>query len=440
MRMTDRFELPVTAASAEAVADYVAAVDLLLSANPGADARLERALAADPDFALAQIARARLLQLQARIGEARAAAERATALAVRASTREQRHVEAIARAIAGDAPGALALVREHAAEYPRDALPLSLALGVFGLLGFSGRRDHHEAQLALLEGLAPHWPEDWWFLGISRVGRDRDRCRGDGHAARRTLARTQPAQRAWRASAGARLFRSGRCRGRRRALSRIGCRATSAPAICTAICRGIWHCSNWPAATATRAMAVYRDAIRPAVALSVPMLSLADSASFLWRWQIYGTRPALADEWKEVAVHARRHFPRASLAFADLHAALAEAATGDDAAVESRIAGLNQLAAEGKLPSGEVAPALCAAAAALARADPAKAAAVLEAALADLPRVGGSHAQREVFEDALIIADLKSGRPENAARLLRARLARRPSTRDEDWLRRCSRP
>ena len=27
------------------------------------------------------------------------------------------------------------------------------------------RRDHHEAQRALLEELAPHWPEDWWFTG-----------------------------------------------------------------------------------------------------------------------------------------------------------------------------------------------------------------------------------------------------------------------------------
>jgi hypothetical protein len=58
----------------------------------------------------------------------------------------------------------LAVVREHIAEYPRDALPLSLALGVFGLLGFSGRRDHHEAQLALLEELAPRWGNEWWFL------------------------------------------------------------------------------------------------------------------------------------------------------------------------------------------------------------------------------------------------------------------------------------
>ena len=165
MELTDRFDQPVSAASAAAVGEYIAAVDLLLSANVGADVTLERALAADPDFALAHIARARLLQLQVRIGEARVAAQRALQLAARLSARERRHIAAIATAIEGNAPGALALVREHAAEYPRDALPLSLALGVFGLLGFSGRRDHHEAQLALLEELAPSWPEDWWFSG-----------------------------------------------------------------------------------------------------------------------------------------------------------------------------------------------------------------------------------------------------------------------------------
>jgi hypothetical protein len=58
----------------------------------------------------------------------------------------------------------MALIEEHVDEYPRDALVLSLALGVFGLLGFSGRADFHEAQLALLQRLAPRWDEDWWFL------------------------------------------------------------------------------------------------------------------------------------------------------------------------------------------------------------------------------------------------------------------------------------
>jgi len=138
---------------------------LLLSANLGAEEQLESAVAADPDFALAHIAYARLLQLRARMPEAKAAAAKARALREGVTQRERQHIDAIALAVDGAAVEALAMVRAHAAQYPRDALPLSLALGVFGLLGFSGRRDHHEAQLALLEELAPHWDNDWWFLG-----------------------------------------------------------------------------------------------------------------------------------------------------------------------------------------------------------------------------------------------------------------------------------
>jgi hypothetical protein len=59
------------------------------------------------------------------------------------------------------------------------------------------------------------------------------------------------------------------------------------------------------------------------------------------------------------------------------------------------------------------------------------------AALADLPRIGGSHAQREVFEDSLIFAYLRSGQPGKAEPLLRSRLSRRPSARDEAWLAQC---
>ena len=184
-------------------------------------------------------------------------------------------------------------------------------------------------------------------------------------------------------------------------------------------------------------MAVYCDAIRPTVALSAPMLSLADSASFLWRWEIYDAAPALGTEWSEVAAHARQHFPRASLAFADLHAALTEAATGDQASLQQRIAGLQVLVDAGGLPAGEVAPALCAAIARLARGEAREAVDGLEAALADLPRIGGSHAQREVFDDTLIVAELRSGQRDRAAALLRARLARRPSARDRMWLQSC---
>jgi hypothetical protein len=169
------------------------------------------------------------------------------------------------------------------------------------------------------------------------------------------------------------------------------------------------------------------------------MLVLADSASFLWRWRFYGAAPSLEQEWAEVAAHARRHFPRASLAFADLHAALGEAAIGDEDGVRGRIAGLEGLARDGRLPPGEAAAALCAGTAALGRGDSAEAARLLEAALDDLPRIGGSHAQREIVEDSLIVAFLGSGQSGKAARLLRSRLARRPSARDERWLALCER-
>jgi hypothetical protein len=168
------------------------------------------------------------------------------------------------------------------------------------------------------------------------------------------------------------------------------------------------------------------------------MLVLADSASFLWRWRFYEMGSSLDQEWAEVAVHARRYFPKASLAFADIHAALAEAGTGDEDGLQSRITGLQSLASDGRLPPGEVAPNLCAGMAALGRGGNAEAVQILERAIADLPRIGGSHAQREIVEDSLIIAHVRSGQSAKAASLLRTRLGRRPSARDEAWLALCS--
>ena len=437
MLLKDRFELPVTCATAAAVEDYVAAVDLLLSAWPGAEARLERALAADPDFALAHIARARLLQLRANVPDAKEAAARAQSFANRVTARERRHIEAIALSINGAASDALALVRAHASEYPRDALPLSLALGVFGLLGFSGRRDHHEAQLDLLQELAPHWGDDWWFLGylgwayietgeVAKGTRLVERSlAGNPHNAHAAHQRVHGFFESGDAVGGA-GFVEDWLKGYDRA-GHLHCHLS-------------WHLALFEFARGNveRSRMIYLDAIRPSAAQAAPMLVLADSASFLWRWRLYGASPSLDEEWAAVAAHARRHFPRAGLAFADLHAAFAEAATGDDSSLQGRIAGMQSLARDGRLPPGEVAPALCAGAASLGRGDYADAARVLEAALVELPRIGGSHAQREVFEDSLIVAYLRSAQSARASRLLRSRLDRRPSVRDEAWLALCS--
>src|ERR1700736_4919948 len=437
MGLTDRFGPSLSTVSAEAVASYFAGVDLLPSANVGVEAHLERAVAADPYFALAHIARARMLQLRARMPEAKVAVTRARELCEGVTARERQHIAAIALAVDGAAVEALAAVRSHASEYPRDALPLSLALGVFGLLGFSGRRDHHEAQLALLEELAPHWDDDWWFLGyLGWAYIETGQVAAGTRLVERSLAgNPRNAHAAHQRVHG--FFEAGDTSG---GANFIRAWLSDYDRAGHLHCHLSWHLALFELARgdAARARATYLDSIRPSVAQSAPMLSLADSASFLWRWRLYGAAPPLDQQWGEVAAHARRHFPQASLAFADLHAALAEAATGDDEFVQRRIGGLHYLARDGRLPSGNVAPALCAGAAALARGANAEAARLLEAALADLPRIGGSHAQREAFEDSLIFAYLRSGQPGKAEPLLRSRLSRRPSARDEAWLARSS--
>ena len=109
---------------------------------------------------------------------------------------------------------------------------------------------------------------------------------------------------------------------------------------------------------------------------------------------------------------------------------MAEAATGSHAALDRRITQLEQRASEGKLLPGIVIPTLCRAIAAYSRGDDAESIALLETALPDLPRIGGSHAQREVFEDTLIAACMRAGRHDRARALLEARMARRPSGQD----------
>ena len=433
MALTDRFGLALTTDSPHAVESYIRAVDLMLSANAGAETLLDAALDADPDFALAHIARGRLCHVQARIPEGKEAATRARDLAERVTPRERGHIETIALVIDGLGAQAMARLEAHAADYPRDALALSPALGVFGLLGFSGRVDHHEAQLALLLRLAPQWDEDWWFLtylGWARIETG-DVATG-AHEVERALAlnphnafaahaRAHGYYEAGDAESGA-AFIEAWLPGYDRQ-SQLHCHLS-------------WHRALFELACGRpeQARALYEDAIRPAVSYAPPLFNLADAASFLWRWKIYGEMPPLDDAWGEVIAHAARNFPRAGIPFADVHAALAEAASSDDAALATRITQLGEMLEGGRLPQGAIVPALCAGAAAFARGDYDGATESLGTALPELARIGGSHAQRELFEDTYIAACLRAGRDDKAAERLSARLERRPSARDSGWL------
>src|SRR5215218_9214635 len=161
----DRYDLPLTTSSERAAAHYRDGMDCMLSAWHGAEDAFDRAIAADGEFALAHIARARLHLLNMQAGEARSMAAHARQLAANADARERQHIDIMATVIEGKPKIATSAAEAHLEQYPRDALVLSLLLGAFGLYAFSGRPDHDAARVAVCERAATHYGEDWWFLG-----------------------------------------------------------------------------------------------------------------------------------------------------------------------------------------------------------------------------------------------------------------------------------
>jgi hypothetical protein len=431
---SDRFGYPLTTSSEEAAGHYRRAIECMLSANFGAADALDAALRADPDFALARIAKARWLAVYMRSPKAQAEAAAARALRDRLTPREARHVEIVASAIEGAGPRALALLDEHLADYPLDELPLFLALGAFGLLAFSGRRDHREAELAMLQRLAPQWREDWFFLtflGWARIESGSDVAAGIVEVERSLSLNPRNAwaahalahgyYEAGNADAGA-AFVSGWMPEYDRQSQLHGHLS--------------WHLALFELArdNVARAHEIYADSIRLLVTHAPQVIKLADPAAFLWRCHIYSDVAPEGDHWSEVAEYARCTFPRARMHFADLHAILADAALGDTAAARQRIGEARERLSAGSLPQGEVVPVLGEGIVAFARGDYAAAVDLIGSMLSEVPRVGGSHAQRELFEDTYIVACLRAGRGDAARDRLTERLARRPSARDQRWL------
>jgi hypothetical protein len=78
-------------------------------------------------------------------------------------------------------------------------------------------------------------------------------------------------------------------------------------------------------------------------------------------------------------------------------------------------------------------PAICHGVLAFASGDYAACVRTLEPVAAEVVRVGGSHAQREIIEDTLLVAFMKGGEHAKARGLLDRRLHRRPSPRDTRW-------
>ncbi len=419
--LTDRYGLPLSTTSAAARDAYVEGVDLLLTVYPGAAASFDRAIAADPAFALAYLGRARASQLAGRLEAMRADLAVASSLADGASARERSQIEVFRFLFAGQPVAALAAIRTHVQTWPRDALVLSLAANQGGLIGMSGLPGREQDLTDFLDRLAPHYGEDWWFqahhgMALSEIGRHDE--------ARPMIERSLSEYRrnAYGAHAFAHL-----------------CYETGEQDTGIAFLRdwlplydrggGLFGHLNWHlglfelhAGNLEGGLRLYTDAFCADDHRGAIHQKLSDSAAFLWRSELAG-HPRDPARWSKLKDYAREKLPRPGMSLADWHVALTYAATGDDAALEDWIKAIEDLANAGRYPSGSVIPAVARAFAAYQRGDYAATIGLIEPMLPERERIGGSRAQGDLVEATLLQAYLASGRDAEARRLATARRA-----------------
>ena len=431
-QIEDRYGLPMTTGSVQAAERYAEGLDLLLSQNYGQDDKLTQAIQSDDGFALPHAALAMSLMLQARMAEAKASADRAMTLAAGISRREQQQIEVIKLAVDGDGRRALALLREHVGEFPRDALLLRLAQRIL-ILGCSGAgvASFPEELMAMLRPLETHYGEDWAFLGIYAFAHHETGYMEEAlRLAQRSLDLHYVNAVASHSVAHV-FYETGDHSGGGDFLSGWLQHYDRRAAYNTHLS---WHLALFELAQGRyqSALDLYEEIIRPTVVAKLAT-SLNDSASLMWRMHIYGaaTPPV---PWEEVRDQALPAADRPGPLFRDVHAALAFAAAGDEASLGRMIDRLRGEADRGDTLATEMSLPLTQGIGAFARGEYAMAVELMEPLYPQLARIGGSHAQREVFEDTLLEAYLRAEQFENAQEMLGKRLERRESARDMFWL------
>ncbi len=395
------------------------------SSTTGPD--LNTVLAAHPDFALGQAVRGLSCLLLAR-SEMVPVAREALALA-RAGTaptaREMAFVEALGDWLKGRPSRAAARLQASLDRDPRDALAMKMVQALHFVAG------RPQAMRLSVEGILEAWedhPARGFLLGCHAFTLEET---GDYVAAER-VGRTGVAlapEDAWGLHAVAHVFdMTGRARA---GLDWLSGREAS------------WaHCNNfrfhvwWHRALMhldlgehETVLALYDAEIR--AEKTDDYRDVSNAASLLSRLELDGVD--VGGRWDELADLAEGRAADGCLAFADLHYMLALCGGARDAAAAGLIARMGAARGTGDeaqrviaRPGFQVAQGLRA----FADGDYSSAWVHLRAGRADLQSIGGSHAQRDVFDRITIEAALRSGYMDTAESLLRDRLVRRGKALD----------
>ncbi len=173
------------------------------------------------------------------------------------------------------------------------------------------------------------------------------------------------------------------------------------------------------------ALAIYDG---PFLAAEKPLaISLTHASALLWRLDTVGVD--VAERWRALLARWAGHADGRCLAFADLHAVMAELRSGQEALAEQRLAAMRDAAArddEGASVYRDVGVPFTEGLLAYQRGAYEQAVAHMLPTRFELWRVGGSHAQRDVFDWTIAEAAVRAGLRDVAISLAHERLGLRP--------------
>jgi tetratricopeptide (TPR) repeat protein len=425
---TDRRGLAVTAASAEAAQRYDRVVDGYLAFSRDTGTYLKDALTADPAMPMALCTRGYFFKLfctpafEQRAAQSRQAAEDAANKAG-ATARERAHIAALGAWCAGDFTAALAKLEEILLDHPRDIVAHKIAHFLYFYLG--------EAQ-QMRDSIArtlPAWDESvpgyGYVLGMQAFGLEESGSYADAERMGRRAVEINPGD-IWAVHAVAHVMEM---QGRQREGVAWTLANEKSWEGCNNFAFHVW----WHRALFLLELGQYDGVLdlydrRFRAEPTEEYLDMVNAAAMLWRLEDEGVD--VGGRWGELGERAAKRKDDHLLAFVDAHFMMALAATGRDADAEAMLASM----AAG--PTGteaaifkEVGAPLCRALLAYRKRDYGRAVDLLLPIRYEVRRLGGSHAQRDLFARLLVEAAIRAGRLPLARALLAERTAQKPNSR-----------